>query len=286
MSKTKVSYFKNVSDTKPKDSSLDAWLKDTIKPPAVLKKQVQKYRETKNKSLKLKIPCVTISATFKNKRNLDNIKKKNDLICLDIDKGSNPVADMNAIKEFFKKHPSTLYTGLSVSEQGVYVILKISSKKDLIKYFVYFRKKLKEVGITIDESCKDYTRLRFFSYDKDAYYNPDAATFEIPKKPKRKKVKFKGDVSKSNLNKVEAVVQLVEQNAIDITSDYADWVKIAGSLYNAFGETGRQYFHRLSKYNHNYKEKAADRKFDNCRNMSKLSLSTFFYIANSYGIRY
>lgn len=287
--KTKVSFFKNVSDTKPKDFSLDKWLCDTICPPEDLKKQVDKYRETKSKSQKLRIPCVTISATFKKIRNLDNIKQKNDLICLDIDKDSNPVADMNAVKDFFKKHPSTIYTGLSVSEKGVYAIIKISTKKDLIKYFEYFREKLKAVGITIDESCKDYTRLRFFSIDENAYYNPEAKTFEIPKKPKVKKAKnnFKGnEASKINLNKVEAVVQLIESNAIDITADYTDWVKIAGGLYNSFGETGRQFFHRISKYNHGYKFKDADKKFDNCRSMPRITLSTFFYIANSYGIRY
>ena len=287
MKKTKVSYFKNVSDTVPKDFSLDKWLKDTIKPPDLLKKQVAKYRSTRDKSQKLKIPCVTISATFKRKRNLDNIKVKNGLICLDIDKDSNPIADMNLVKEFLKKHPSTVYVGFSVSRQGIYAIIRISEQKPLIKYFEYFKEKLKELGITIDESCKDYTRLRFFSVDEDAYYNPDAKVFVLPKKPKKPKKKKISDLAtKGNFNKVEAVVSLIEANAIDITSDYNDWVKIAGALYNAFGETGREFFHRVSKYNHGYKFKDADRKFDNCRNMTRVTLSSFFYIADSYGIRY
>jgi hypothetical protein len=274
-----------VSDTKPKDVSLDKWLSDTINPPDELKNKIVNYRKTKDPKAKLKIPCITVSATFKKVRNLDNIKSKNELICLDIDKKENPVADMNAVKEYLSHHPATLYTGFSVSNEGVYAIIKIDKKDKLIKYFIHFRKSLKSIGINIDESCKDYTRLRFFSYDKTAYYNPDAKLFQIPKKKKFKKVKFTG-VSKSNLNKVESVVSLIEQNAVDITTDYNDWVKIAGSLYNAFGETGRQYFHRISRYNHGYKQKAADLKFDRCRNMNRISLSTFFYIANSYGIKY
>lgn len=281
----KVSYFNNVSDTKPKDISLDKWLSDTINPPSELKKKISDYRKSKNQKAKLRIPCITVSATFKKVRNLDNIKSKNELICLDIDRKENPIADMNAVKQYLKKHPSTMYVGYSVSNEGVYAIIKINKKQNLIKYFVYFRKSLKSIGINIDESCKDYTRLRFFSHDKDGYYNPEAKTFELPKKKKIKKIAFTG-VSKSNLNKVESVTSLIEQNAIDITADYNDWVKIAGALYNAFGETGRQYFHRISKYNHGYKFKTADVKFDRCRNMNKISLSTFFYIANSYGIRY
>lgn len=289
MKKIKVSYFKRASDTIPKEVGLDKWLRDTINPPDNLKNQVDKFRRTKSKTDKLSIPCVTISATFKEKRNLDFIKTKNELICLDIDKESNPIADMNLVKEFFKKHPSTLYVGLSVSEKGVYVIIRISKEKELIKYFKYFRNKLKTIGINIDESCKDYTRLRFFSVDENAYYNPKAKLFFIPKKEKKPKILEKTidfEASKSNINKVEKVIQLIEANAIDITSDYNDWVKIAGSLYNAFGESGRDYFHRISKYNHGYKFKPADLKFTNCRTMNKVSLSSFFYIANSYGIRY
>jgi len=287
MKKIKVSYFKSVSDTVPKDFSLHKWLKDTISPPEELKNQVEKYRSTRDKKLKTRIPCVTISATFKRIRNLDNIKVKNGLICLDIDKDSNPIADMILVKNHIKKHPSTLYVGFSVSRQGIYAIIKISEQKPLIKYFEYFKEKLKEIGITIDESCKDYTRLRFFSVDEDAYYNPDAKVFVLPKKPKKPKKKKISDIAtKGNLDKVEAVVSLIEDNAIDITSDYNDWVKIAGALYNAFGENGRDFFHRVSKYNHSYKEKEADRKFDNCRNMTRVTLSSFFYIADSYGIRY
>lgn len=289
MKKIKVSYFKRASDTVPKKTDLDKWLKNTISPPEDLKKQVEKFRHTKSKSAKLAIPCITISATFKDKRNLDNIIAKNGLICLDIDKDSNPIANMNLVKDFFKKHPSTMYSGFSVSEKGIYVIIKISKEKELIKYFKYFRNKLRTIGINIDESCKDYTRLRFFSVDENAYYNPEAKPFRIPKKVKPKKTNTPTndtEASKTNLNKVEKVVQLIEGNAIDITSDYNDWVKIAGSLYNAFGESGRQFFHRVSKYNHGYKFKTADQKFDNCRKMSRLNLSSFFFIANSYGIRY
>lgn len=286
MSKYKVSFFKNVNRTYPKDYSLDRWLKNTIKPPSALKKTVLDYRDKKDKKLKLKIPCVTISATFKDKRNLDNIKKKNGLICLDIDKDDNPVADMLLVIELFKKHSSTLYVGKSVSKNGVYAIIKISKKKPLIKYYNYFEKKLSESGIKIDESCKDYTRLRFFSYDPDAYYNPKANEFKIPKKKKIKKKKFTGKVSKNDYDRVETVVQIIEQNAIDITTEYSDWVKIAGALYNSFGEDGRQFFHRVSKYNHGYQEKHTDSKFNKCMNMTKITLSTFFYIADSYGVRY
>lgn len=295
MSKTKVSYFENVNDTVPKTIILEKWLKQTIKPPKELKQKVLKYRNLQSKSAKLKIPCITVSARFKKVRNLDNIKEKTNLICLDIDRYSkkskcNICIDFKKTKELLSQFKSTMFVGYSVSSDGenvsngIYVIIKTHPKDSLSKVFKFYRKKLSRVGINIDESCKDYTRLRFFSYDPSAYFNPDAVAYKIPS---QKKVKYKAvNASKSDIEKVENVVKLIEENSIDITSDYEDWYRIAGSLYNAFGDNGRQYFHRISKYYPDYKYKKADRKFDGCRNMKNVSLSTFFHIATKHGIRY
>ena len=281
-----ISYFKNVADTRPKTYSLDKWLKATISPPKDLKNKVLQYRKSKTKSLKLQIPCVTVSASFKKIRNLDNIKNKTNLICFDVDRVSNPVINMDLLKNLFSQHPSTRYVGYSVGGDGIYAVLRVSKEKELINYFKYFKKQLRAKGIALDESCKDYTRLRFFSVDKDAYYNPEAAVFSIPKKKKIKRPKHTGVISKSDLDKVNTVVSIIETNAIEITSEYADWVKIAGALYNSFGENARELFHRVSRFNHGYKQKTTDRKFEQCMNMNKINLSTFFYIADSYGIRY
>jgi hypothetical protein len=285
MPKIKISYFENVEDTTPKEYNLDKWLKATIDPPKELAKKVDKYRKLGGKRLKLQIPCVTISASFKKKRRLNSIKKKNALICLDIDSDANPVADMHRVKELLSSHPSTMYCGFSVSNGGIYAIIRLKDSKNLKKYFKHFKKSLRAIGIVIDESCKDYTRLRFFSVDKEAYYNPKAKPFKLPKK-KRYHSTNTPTAGLNDERKVEAVIAVIEQNSLDITSNYHDWVKIAGALYNAFGENGREYFHRVSKFHHAYKQKATDRKFDSCRNMKSDSLSSFFYVADSHGVRY
>lgn len=299
MSKTKISYFKTVKDTKPKKAYLEDWLEDTINPPESLKNQVLKYRKLGSKNLKEKIPAVTISASFKKVRNLDHIKKKNPFIVLDIDRFAknktqpcNLVADFERIKLLFSDFKSCFYCGYSVSsdgenvKDGMYVIIRLKEGTSLKKAFKYFRKRLSRIGINLDESCKDYTRLRFFSYDEKAYYNPKAEAFKIPKKKKIKPAKNSGNASKSDQEKVETVIGLIESNAIDITGNYEDWYRIAGALYSAFGENGRSYFHRVSKFYHDYKTKETNKKYDNCANMKRVTLSTFFHIADSYGIRY
>jgi hypothetical protein len=299
MSKTKISFFNNVSDTQPKSMSLDNWLSKTINPDDKLKKQVLKYRLLKSDNLKRQIPCVTISASFKKVRNLDNIKKKNQFIVLDIDRFAksktakcNLCLDFERTKKMFMNFPSCYYVGYSVSsngndsQDGMYAIIKLKKGTSLIKAFKHFKKRLQRIGINIDESCKDYTRLRFFSYDPNAYYNPEASEFKIPKKQKIRPSKNKGNASKTDTQKVETIISLIESNAIDITGNYEDWYKIAGALYNAFGEKGRDYFHRISKYYHSYSEKETNKKFSNCMNMKKVTLSSFFHVASNNGIRY
>lgn len=283
--KTKVSYFKNVNDTKPKTIRLAEWLSDTMEPNKERKALILKYRMLKSKRLKLQIPCITVSATFKRKRNLDNIKQLSGLICLDIDRKTNLAADMALVKEIFVKNPSVMYSGYSLGNDGVYVIIKIYKEKKLLKYFNFFKDKLAAVGVNIDESCKDATRLRFFSIDEDAYYNPKATEFKLPKKVKRKKYS-KTNASKTDTEKVDAVVKLIEDNAIDITGDYSDWILIAGALNSAFGDGGLAYFQRISKYHRDYKERTTRVKYESCQKMNKCTLSSFFHIATKHGVRY
>ena len=155
------------------------------------------------------------------------------------------------------QHPSCLYCGFSVSGDGVYAVIRLSESDKLDVYFEHFKDKLAHVGINIDESCKDYTRLRFFSYDPDGYYNPGAKAYKIaPKKVL--------SIPKTNNNddesKVNQIVGLLETHNIDITCDYDDWIKIGSVLNNNFGENGRSYFHRISKLNSEYDSKKCDSK--------------------------
>lgn len=307
----KVSYFSNVNDIIPKDYNLEEWLKMTINPPKNLEEEVNLYRETFNEKHKKKLPCITVSASFSKYRNSDNIKQKNKLICIDVDRysknkkrKSNNCVDMLLVKEMFKEHPSTLYVGFSCGGDGVYAILMIDDENDLEGYFEHFLEKLANIGINIDISCKDYTRLRFFSVDKEAYYNPNAKYYKRKKvEPEAAKVSQTAEEKPetttrpketreraierlSNWDKVKKILEIIEAQMIDITSGYDDWVKIGGALYNEFGEDGRDAFHRVSKFHPSYKHSDCDTKYDQCKRLNKIKFNSFFYIASSYGIRY
>ena len=298
----KCSMFNSADDTIPKEVDLLEWLYWTIKPPKHYEDKVLKYRETLLRKDKVKIPCITPSATFHTERNLNNIEHQNYIICFDVDRFAkskksvqNPCINFDLAKEFFSKHPSCIYAGFSCSgdDSGLYVIMLIAENDKLLEYFEHFQSSLARNGINIDPSCKDYTRCRFFSVDKEAYFNPNAKPFRLTKKepePKKEVVavgrKETGVRIIDDADKVWKVVLECERLGIDITSNYDDWIKIGAGFYNSFGEDGRNFFHRISAIYPGYNEKETDKKFDSCRKMNKVTLGSFFRIANDYGVRY
>lgn len=287
---TEISMFRNVKDTEPIPFPLEYWLYQTLNPIDETNDKVEKYRETFDKTIKESLPCCTVSASFTTYRDLDHIKKKNGLICIDIDrftkskiKRSNNCIDMQLAKEMLMYHPSTLYCGYSCSGDGIYAILKIFDANRLDEYFEFFRDRFSRIGINIDESCKDYTRLRFFSVDDEGYFNANAKAYKIPEK---KKPKIQGEkTTKDNTEKIEAICRQIESTGKDITASYSDWIVIGAALYDEFGDYGVSYFHRISKNHPDYTFKGCEKKFNQCKKMSK-KINVVFGVASGYGIRY
>jgi len=280
----KISIFENVRSNVPHDYDLDDWLRHTIKPKGKLKRSIDNYRNTFSKDDKKALPCITVSARFSKWREEKNIIEKMPFICLDIDRKTNQCISMLLVKELFMNHPCCYYTGYSTSIDGVYAIMKITDPEKLDKYFEYFEGALKKIGINIDQSCKDYARLRFFSFDSEAYHNPKAKALRL-KKPAAKKV-YKNFTITSESEKVDKLINEINKFSLDITSNYEDWIKIAGALNSEFGENGRGYFHNISKFHANYDAKKCDKKYDSCKKMNKTSLGSLFKIASDYGVRY
>lgn len=284
----KVSQYNHVEDNYSKDYDLDTWLQQTIDPPLTLRKKVDTYRETLNKDDKAKIPLITVSANFKGIRNLDNINEHLPFICLDIDRYSkkgrkNLCIDMQLVKELFMEHPSCYFCGFSVSNSdGIYAIMKLDEVGKLDKYFKMLKDKLSYVGINIDEKCKDVTRLRFFSFDPDAYYNPDAKPLKLPiaKQPKEHAVVYTQD----DYSKVVGLVEKLEYHALDITQDYEDWIKVGAVLNNNFGDSGRDLFHRLSKFHPDYTVEKCDKKYDHCKKMHVNNIGLIVNLCKNYGL--
>lgn len=292
------SFYKNLHSAQEPDNEFDinqlieviryGYIKNDIKTLRALecKKQRGKFKQSK-------LPCVTLSGTFE-KRNNDNLLEHSGLIQIDID--GLEEKDYDSI---YKKLISDKYTFVafkSPSGNGIKLIVKIHpSIESHIQQFrslqEYYQKTYK---IEIDAACKDIARCMLLSHDPNIYCNPfselysELLTPEIKETPaKAQNIKYKVNVNSSNEQDIiENLTVEIERNGTDITDGYENWIRIGFSLASALGESGRDYFHRLSKFNQGYGPHDCDRQFTHLltRNNGSITLGTLIYIARLHGI--
>jgi len=120
-------------------------------------------------------------------------------------------------------------------------------------------------------------------YDENCYINTDAEIYEVnivSKEQQQPKSNY------HNSDHIEAYIQEIEQMATDITGNYETWLNLGFALFEEYGEVGRDYFHRISRFhpNHNYQE--CDKQFTNCINAkgTGINISTFYYMAKQHNI--
>ena len=85
---------------------------------------------------------------------------------------------------------------------------------------------------------------------------------------------------------VELLVRKIEAMNFDITSGYENWRNIAFSLAESLGESGRNYFHRISRLNPDYNREKCDKQYTNCLKCrgGGITIASLFWIAKTYGV--
>ena len=84
-------------------------------------------------------------------------------------------------------------------------------------------------------------------------------------------------------SRIESAIQRIETLQIDITSRYYDWYRIGMALASHFGEAGRSYYHRISRFYPHYSPTETDHQYDRCLhyNNHRINLGTLFYLMKS-----
>lgn len=157
----KISLFSHINETKnPTYLSVEHAL-DRIKTgySAVL---VKKIRDTGDNNLKMTLPCVCFSGSFKH-RSKDGIIQHSGLICLDYDH-----CDVPQKKEVLKSDKFTFACWTSPSGTGVKCLVKVPPAAN--KHELYFDA-LRENYPDIDRSGRDVCRVCYESYDPEIYIN-------------------------------------------------------------------------------------------------------------------
>lgn len=279
----KVSVYKNVFDNVGNVVKLRTFLLSDK-----YKKEVEQIRsepnKTKRSELKKHIPAITISGIFEPIRSDENLKEHSGLLCVDIDGQDN-----THIKNFFdlKKQLSNLkevlYCGLSISGNGYFVIIPIAYPHKHRAHFKAIREDLAKYGIVIDESCINVSRMRLYSYDDSPYINENAVVYKrLYNPPKSTYIPYSNDAN-DNIN---TIVKKASEYGICMTDSYSDWFNIGCALASELGESGRSYFHELSRMSAKYKAHETDKKYNDCLKTNKISIGTLFQIAADYGVRF
>lgn len=85
---------------------------------------------------------------------------------------------------------------------------------------------------------------------------------------------------------VEVVLQRIEESGIDLSMDYQDWLKLGFAFAHEFGEMGRGYFHRVSRFYSSYDYNSCDQQYNHClkSNGSGVTIRSFFGMARDAGV--
>ena len=177
----KINFFNSVKELQFKKMEVQKVLQQIQK--GHWKKQINDMRYhlkngNENEAVKIKsnLPCMTISATFKERRKKDYVDSYTGLLHLDYDKLENA----EEVKTNLISIPYTYSAFISPSGNGVKVLVK--SDNAMSSHEVAFNS-LREyydkiVNVESDSSVKDITRLCYMSYDPDLYLNETSEIFK------------------------------------------------------------------------------------------------------------
>jgi hypothetical protein len=285
-----VSCFRNFRETEqPQPVNLLHWL-HSVKYAGKVDAIRNNTDKASRDAAKATLPAITPSGEF-SRREASALIRHSSLICLDIDlKGNEAIGNYSDLKREFCKIRNVAYCGLSVSGTGFFLLIPIAYPDQHLLHFQELQRLFyKNWRVVIDKACSDVSRLRGYSYDAEGFFRHDAEPFRglyVP--PVRKQaVRQASHVCEGETApKVEALVSLIEQNRIDITSDYNDWLKIGFSLANEFGESGREFMHRISQFHASYDADECDKKYDRCLRdeQGRTHIGTLFTLCQQQGI--
>ncbi len=304
-----VSFFRNCVTPVPESEITLTEILDQIK-SGTHRKLIRQYLDLKEKkgpddpAVKLykrtKIPAITYAGIFSARSNSKLVTPSN-IAIIDIDHCSN-LADL---KERLKSDPFTLAVFVSPGGDGLKVAVKLkfgkSPEEYKNKYFSlvdYFSDKYRiptrddrstqseESKTGIDLSCSDLARLCILSSDPDLYSNLNAKIFAPVVSPQLNARQKSEPIRNSVEQDIANVIEQIEQRHVDVTNGYINWLNIGFALHNSLGSSGRESFHRVSRFSGKYEKAACDKQFDRIMKSgnSGITIKTFFRYAKEYGI--
>ena len=214
------------------------------------RQQVEQVRTVTDKKqrdkIKQKLPAVTVSGLFE-KRNLQSSCTPTNLICLDFDN----IGNLPALFEYLKTLPFIAFAGYSVSGKGIFAIVPIQSTDNFLEHFYALQIDFAASGYTIDQTCKDVTRLRGASYTERPYINHQASTYTKTAAPAAPAAQTTPRPKHTNTNtQTDKAVQIAIDRAAKkglmfVDGSRANYTVFVAGLLNRFGIEQNEAFYTL-----------------------------------------
>ena len=283
-----VSLFGNTKSITPsKTITFRDWI---FNENEVLRDKVNRIRAEQNSELKQTLPCITGSGIISDGRADKNLKHHNGFIVIDIDEKENLHLKkedfLQLKKKVFRKFREICYAGHSVGGIGYYLIIGIENPYRHKEYFEYLTKWFKDAeDINIDKTCKNLSRLRYYSIDDNPYINENATILKqsVLNKIAAPNVAIRVAASENNL--VE-LVDKIEASGISIAPSYDEYLKLAIVFSNEQGEDGRDLFHRVCMPDPSYDSKHCDNLFNDVskRGYTDCTIGTLVHLMKRYNV--
>lgn len=145
------------------------------------------------------LPAATFSGTFAPSRHDKNIQSYTGVITIDLDHIGE---SLSVTKDKLRKHPHVLSCFTSPSNDGLKILVLTDTSSDKHgESFDYLKKDIKKhLGIELDASGRNLSRLCFVSYDPDIHINTEATPMPIAKELAKVKPPAKRDVKVNSDN--------------------------------------------------------------------------------------
>ena len=175
-----VSYYKNVGDKTGIPVQLYSFLasaKHAGKVAELRAAVAAGLDDDAIKALKKSLPACTVSGLF-TERSASGLVEHSGFMAIDIDKKDNMhLTNFADVKSELCKLKQVAYCGLSCSGRGYFALIRLAYPDKHRAQFDALQSIFASWGLTIDNACKDVCRLRFYSYDAEAYFNLNAEPF-------------------------------------------------------------------------------------------------------------
>ena len=85
---------------------------------------------------------------------------------------------------------------------------------------------------------------------------------------------------------IEEITRRIESASIDIAPNYADWRDLGFVLADALGESGRNYYHRLSRFYPSYSQSETDKQYSAClaSHGHGVTIKTLYHLTKAVGV--